>query len=441
MLLGSVAIIVAASVESYAAIRRPKLALAILLLLVAIQAQYLGSGSRPPQLSVTFGSLTISVFDAFTVIFGLVGVTRLVLGRRLFASVATSAATLTLLAMTIVGTFAWVFQFSILKHLPAGVTDTGLQSWRQPLFAVALLLWALTVPDGWSLNRLRPIIWVSAFIVIPIQIAAVARYGIAGPSAEWIGNQRLETARVLQPQAALMLLVAAWLLVVDSALNRWLRVLGVPVLLLTLFLSQSRAVWLAALASALALGWTYLRHTVRDYRQATRLACWVFGFAFAAVCLAIALVPAARTSLTHLSYVSWRLDLWSRLLSADHSPGSWIFGSIFGPNASTLQLLNANDSHSAFIEPLVWLGAIGLLAALTLVIAPLVTRPRPELWILAPVVAAGLFSFGLFYPWPVWTYALLGAVSWRRSGREQAAGSVGHVNQMEGVGPAYDRSG
>lgn len=402
------ALLIFAGIQTYFVLKVPAAAIGVMLLCVVLHANYLFSAA-PPPIAVSVGSLTVSVFDVMTVLFGIVGVLRI---RQFGATRWTLVPVLTVLLLSAVGAAVWFTQFTLLKTAPAGLVDTGLASWRQPLFSFSLLLWALTVADGWSLKRLRPV-YAAAALVVLIQIAGTITRGISGPVGEWVGSQRLDTARVLQPQAALIILCAIWLLMLEPTLRKRYRIGTIALLLFVLLLSQSRNVWLAA-----ALSIPVLATMVWDVRALASKRTAIMATAVASCSALVLLVLYAlsegfRQSLQSTADIGWRFDFWSQRLGHARTPLEWLVGSVFGPNPSTIGIININDSHSAFVDAFIWTGLVGLAATMSLLIVPLIVRPRPEFWPFMVAVSVGLLAFGVFYTWPSWTFLLIGAGTWQ----------------------------
>lgn len=424
------ALLIFAGIQTYFVLKVPAAAIGVMLLCVVLHANYLFSAA-PPPIAVSVGSLTVSVFDVMTVLFGIVGVLRI---RQFGATRWTLVPVLTVLLLSAVGAAVWFTQFTLLKTAPAGLVDTGLASWRQPLFSFSLLLWALTLADGWSLKRLRPIYGAAALAAL-IQMVGTITRGIPGPVNEWIGHERLDSARVLQPQAALIILGAIWLLMLEQKIRMRYRGAAVALLLLVLLLSQSRNVWLAA-----AFSIPILAIMVWDVKSLVSRRGAVIATAAGSCCVLLLVVLYAsvegfRQSLHSTTDIVWRFDLWSDRLGAPRTFLEWLLGSIFGPNPSTVDMINVNDSHSLFVDAFIWTGLVGLAATISLIVVPLIVRPRPTLWPLIVPVAAGLLAFGVFYTWPSWIFVLIGAGTW-----QAGQAGVGRLRSFESTLPEFRRT-
>ena len=141
--------------------------------------------------------------------------------------------------------------------------------------------------------------------------------------------------------------------------------------------------------------------------RATRLVLLAFALApvLAVSRLSSDLTSAAENDKTLL----WREALWIERLTRARSLAEWLFGGVAVPdNARDLGSF-LGTSHNMYVDMLDMYGLVGLALLAIVMVRIWRTPPGWPRW--THLVLAAVFAFGLFYPWPAWSWVVVGFLS------------------------------
>lgn len=340
------------------------------------------------SLLATFGSINVFSDDVFTVMFGVVALLRV--GRVTLRPAARSVG-LALTLLVGLGLVTWVAT----EGLQAGVN-----MWRPWLLSIAVFWWAATLPGGWTWIRLQPFVWAGLFA------SAFQAYGF---SQTGLGSAVTLYSRPLFAAAALLMLVALSVIVLEPGKWTTLRVASAIWLGGAVLVAQHRSVWVCALVMVAVGGLSLIRTNPGNWRGVI-LGSVIVG----AVTLVVLYFVTGQTELeesaTDTGTLEWRTDQWSALLEIPRSMGEWLVGSVLGPTSvtdPTSQFYLPNSAHSMYVEAVGAIGLVGLVFVATMAFMGLTSRGmRLSSW--AVTVSAGLAGYGLFYQWNGWTWIVFG---------------------------------
>ncbi|MDP4013831.1 MAG: O-antigen ligase family protein [Candidatus Nanopelagicales bacterium] len=349
-----------------------------------------------------FGPINVYPSDVFAVAFLVVGLSRLhhaqvrAWARRIG---------LALTAMVGVGVLSWVTTVGL---------EAGVNQWRPWILSVAVFWWSATMPGGWSWAKLRPIVWMG-FIASGLQA-----YGLA---TEGLGSATVIYSRPLFSSAALLMLVALFVLAHTPDVAISVRTVGVVWLGAAVLLAQHRSVWLGALVMTAVAALEMIQHNRKKLELVT-LGAFMAMCAILILAYLVSTQPELGASATNTGNLDWRNDQWSTLLEIPRSMLEWLLGSTFGPtnvtDVSSLYYVQ-RSAHSMYVEAITAVGIIGALLLVAMLIVGLTSRGmRLSTW--TTIVAAGLGAFGFVYQWPGWSWLIFGIAA--STARPQAATSA-----------------
>jgi hypothetical protein len=257
--------------------------------------------------------------------------------------------------------------------------QTSVSDFRLTEFWIAAAVYFATVPPSHLIYNRIAKLWV--WMTVPLMAIVFARWldvfaGIdLGIPQERFGNEDAKI-RVLDGPYTFFL-VQGFILTLpfwrQDQRARSIRNVGV-LLLLFIVLLDRRTAWVALLAGII----TVMVHDRRLGRRAMWAVVTVLGVAIGAYSVlrraASTGEPLAQAA-SNTGSVSWRIEGWTVLLTEwSESPANWFIGEPFG--TSFRRLIEGSETlsgpHNFYIEILLRVGALGLLALLALLAGLLV---------------------------------------------------------------------
>lgn len=308
------------------------------------------------DLALEVSELRITLADLMAIILTAVGATRILADG--FRGVARGLA-FALLLLVIVHALRGAVEFGL---------ETGLNDARGWLYLAGTLLYAATVPDGWSRRAWGLLIaggMVTAAIAVPFWLAE----GLGTSSETILKDGEFVSSRPITAAGALLILQAAILALAFRWPSRsaatWVAVAaGLSTLLL-----QHRTVWIAAaVVAVMGFAWWSARR-----RQAEKAAVFAAtGVLLLALPVAAwgfaqngALVESASETTRSTSTLAWRTDGWSQLVQKDDSAPSVLLGTPSGADRS--RVLNGQivdvAPHNGSLDLYLRAGLVGLIVA------------------------------------------------------------------------------
>jgi hypothetical protein len=382
----------------FVAVRHQRLFLALFMLLTALE----NTRDFAPTLDLTLGGISVHPEDIITILCIAAGLARI--GQWRLAGIARTAALL-FIVLVGMGVISWIWMIG-LQH--------GVNSWRQELLSVALLLYTTTRPRAWSWNDLRDIIVWPAIVVAVASGLGILLMGFGSSSSTVVVNGVLETSRPAFAPGSLLMLAAIWITVLSA--DKWTatRVLVMLLLAGMVLLTQNRSVWVAAVLG-IAVWWLVPRTGPGSSSVGLRSGglrgvsrtILVFLVAVAAA-LAELSVATLRQSATNDTTWMWRVARWASSMSIPRSSLEWLGGSTFGPTPASTPGLFPTFAHSFYVDSIEKVGFIGLAAALCLVFAVSRAHLAPSKGPLGLIVCASFLAYGTAYQVPPWGWMLAG---------------------------------
>jgi hypothetical protein len=318
-------------------------------------------------------------------------------------------------AMSLLGLSSWTREANWMQ---------GINYWSEWLLMSAGLMFGVAFAAARWVAWRRIVIYYACLLAVVqavVLVASLWRGVEAGPGPAFY------TMRPLSAGLAALLVVAMVFALFDNRLRG--QTVIVSGLGISVVLAQHRSAWsalFAAIALAVVAMW---RHPAR--RSAAGGLAVVVGFLLTAMLLPLftkfTLLPGSGTadsralpeSATSTITTQWRLEMWQSRMSAERSWSEWLFGGAFGltpAKGPTSQVMNPYISaHNLAVDVITMLGAIGLIAIVTLILAACLATPDRLSGL--PIAIWSLTVFGLFYNWPAWAWLILGAALTVRPGR------------------------
>jgi hypothetical protein len=265
---------------------------------------------------------------------------------------------------------AAVFLLLAAVYIARGVFTYGFQAavnqGRPPLYFLAPLVYAATVPSGWD-KRVWRLLAVASLSMVA---TAFVFYAIDGfhPSSEMVLRNGVPvSSRPIAATGALVILEAAIVLFVLRWPSRRVGVLLAIVSAAGVVALQHRTVWAAGIAIGfVALGiWV-----VKQTRESRTRALAAIGGLFVAVPLAVwgffqsgTLVADVKEITRSDSTLRWRIDGWKDLIAANHSPTDVVIGRPAGSNweRTINHVATSVSPHDYYVELFLRFGVLGLL--------------------------------------------------------------------------------
>jgi hypothetical protein len=307
----------------------------------------------------------------------------------IIATLVLGAAFARLLRMRHLNTYQrWLVLLTILLALSLvrGVITFGLQTsvsdFRLTEFWIAAAVYFAAVPPSHLIYNRIAKLWV--WMTVPLMAIVLARWldvfaGIdVGVPRERFGNDA--AIRVLDGPYTFFL-AQGFILTLpfwrQDQRARSIRIVG-ALLLLFIVLLDRRTAWVALLSGIIAV----MVHDRRLGRRAMWVVVTFLGVGIGAYStLQIATTSGERVAQTasNTASVDWRIEGWAALLSRwARSPENWFMGEPFG--TGFLRLIDGSEElsgpHNFYIEILLRVGALGLLALLAFTVGLLVATWR-----------------------------------------------------------------
>jgi len=250
-----------------------------------------------------------------------------------------------------------------------GLTTAGNESRTIACFLTAAVLFA-TAPHEHARGALKVLL---AYTIALAALAAV-RWAILLVNPGWVNWGDVgggKPIRVINASHSLLLcqsalLAGAWFLArgraTKSALG-WILVAGATVVVL-----QHRSAWFAGAAGLVWLAVRTYAQRPGQWRRGVTVVCILAPIGIAALALAGGLSTDLLASLTEPtdphSTLAWRISGWNALISELGTVSDWLLGLPFGTGYLRVieGALREESPHNFFIEALLRLGVVGLLA-------------------------------------------------------------------------------
>ena len=350
-----------------------------------------------PSFGTTFAGLHLYPEDLFTVVALAAGLARIGSWRLRRSQ---RVAALAFGALVTAGVATWIVEYGL---------QTGVNSWRSQILALALLLYTTTRPRAWNWNDLNSVVAVPALVAAVASAAGLLAYGIGSSADRLQVNGVLGDSRPIAAPGALLLLAGLWVTVLTREMTRiWRVTLGILLASMVL-LTQQRSVWAATILSGVA--W-WLAPRVRRVRPGST----VDGLARTVVVLFLGLITAlVGSSVASLGQSAsndstwlWRVDRWGSSMSIARSWLQWLVGGSLGPTPASSPTRFLTSAHSTYVDAVEMIGLIGLVAMLFLVVAIRRARVAPSSAPIGLVFCFALLAFGSAYQLLPWTWMMVG---------------------------------
>ncbi|MCX6388789.1 MAG: hypothetical protein NTX07_08700 [Solirubrobacterales bacterium] len=297
--------------------------------------------------------------------------------------------------------------------------------WRKWLLAVALFAWGATRPRDWEWKDLRWLVGVGLMASV-LAVAEISIHGLGSAVDLTVSNGQALNGRPLAAQAALIVLMAAWVTALGPGRRSVTNITLTAFLVLMVGVLQVRSVWLAAGVS-LAVCWMAM--FLRSGRFVLPRIAWsAIAAIVGLVALAAAVIssPSLRLSLTSQKTYQWRVSRWDESFGIARSGVEWLFGGMFGPTpVSVIGRFNGLYAHSVYVWSTETVGLVGTVATVS-VICLACFRPsksRSALW--PAIVGSAALSYGYTYGLPGWYWLLIGSCAgWTVAEHATARGKV-----------------
>lgn len=339
-------------------------------------------------LVVPLGSVNVGAMDVLSVVAVVASVVCAMSGTRVKWN-KTDRAMAAISVLTVLGVAHWITALGL---------QAGVNGWRTLIYAVCLYWWARVVLRG-PLEKV--------LIGLGVFTALVQAYGYLSTGFAY-GSVAIDgayfDARPVHAQSALLMVVGLAAVLASPLIGRgWRFALGAT-LGLGALMSLHRSVWVGLLAALFV--WALQLHTNSSSRRTRATRAIPLAFALAVV-VAIARLSSDLTSAAQNdSTLLWRVSLWLERLTRERSMAEWLLGGVAVTNDERDLGSFVGTSHNMYIDVLEMLGVVGMILLAVVMIGMWRVSPGSPPW--SRSLLAAVFAFGLFYPWPVWAWALFG---------------------------------
>jgi hypothetical protein len=317
-----------------------------------------------------------------------------------------------LLVVVVLGCFSWIWDL--------GSTE-AINRWAQWLVPVACLFLGL------AKGRAAWPAWAWVFEVYAVGIGLYQLFALIFPVAEpqvTSDTWSFYESRVLSAPLALVMVSGMIFAATDQRSNVRTRAVVSGFLGVSVVIAQHRSVWTALLVSVILLVARYLRgRETRSWQSAPVGPVAALGFLVLAALLPLvtswSILPteSRETAVSHLpesfratTTLEWRIDIWMSHFQAQRSIPQWLFGGMVGPTSTwgpdSVVKSPAFTSHNMYVDLTSMLGLVAFGSVIGLLLVALARR-----YVLQPaqIFIWASLPFGMFYQWPPFVWAVLGA--------------------------------
>lgn len=373
---------------------RPRAGITLLLVVVVLD----GSREWALPLNLELAGINVIATDVVAVALAAVAALRV---DKMSASLPVRAALLALTTLSMLGLMSWI--------LAEGL-ESGFNTWRAWGLGLAAVWYALSWPELKSAHGLQPFVW-AAFLASFFQAAGIALHGFGSSSDTVLVDGEFLNSRPLSASVALLMLVGLVILWFSPAKPSVYRWLGIGWLFLSVVLAQHRSVWVAALLFVGLATYSVIRRSERRLLTATAGAALV-TIGLVAVAATMRTQQQLSSSASNTDTFEWRIDNWTEKLTTARPPWEWLVGSTFGPTYLTDPASDGVrfklEAHNMVVDMITWIGLVGLLLIIVVVVSTLRTRSSIATDGMFTVPIMALLGYSFFYSWPAWTWIIVG---------------------------------
>ena len=376
-----------------------------------------------PDFNLDVGSLTIHPLDVVAAVLVVTGAIRLVSRPR----VGLVAGALVAVWLPLLIGAAW------------GASDFGFQvavnASRSMFYGLAVLTYALATRRDWARCDLLAVV-PATMVLLVCCVLRIAQDGVLLRGGVEEDTTRFDQRPVTASGALLLLMVAILLLTSSRRVERW-QWTGAAGLIVLLVVVQQRTVWFCVPVCVvvwLVSSWQSTRGGATgggDGPEVSRRTLGVLAGAMLAVGVAIVAIPALRRSATDGGTFRWRVHQWQDGLASLADPFHWLIGVPRGSLRRFWGTTQADGSeyykpptglttHSFYVDTLLYVGVIGLIGVLILLLVSASWRRRHS-WVTQAgmlTLVSAVLVYGVTYFLPTFAFFVVGMGLWGTANRK-----------------------